>query len=87
MALPMTPYEEDLQRAHYFALGALHHYKVPTWEEKYELATGFAHGWVKNMARGLDAMWDAYVTALVTYKQRVQAEQANRGWEQGHDVG
>lgn len=61
----MTPYEEDLQRAHYFALGALHHYKVPTWDEKYTLATGFAHHYTRDVSRGLDPSWDAYVAALV----------------------
>lgn len=65
--MPFTPYEEDMNRAHYFALGALHGVlgvENLKWEVPFELAVGFSYYYPGHMEVGLWRAWDQYTSLL-----------------------
>jgi hypothetical protein len=65
--MQLTAFEEDMQRAHYFALGALHaRYQLTDQPAIYRLATGFAYFYTRpdHMSQGIAKAWDEYVKVL-----------------------
>jgi len=62
----LTGFEHDIERAHYYALGAMHRVYIAgvAWDDLYAVATGFTYYYTRHVGKGLGHAWEEYAKAL-----------------------
>lgn len=82
--MKLTPYEEDLQRAHYFALGALTLFDIAEYKVQRVIADGFASFYMADPSVGLAPAWRQYLTDLVEWQMVTDMRCPHCGKPNGH---
>lgn len=82
MPVMLTEFEHDIERAHYYALGAMHRVYLAgvEWDHVYAVATGFTYYYTRNVSKGLAGAWKEYEQALTELRYGpTQTEVRSRG--------